>query len=620
MENLVGRALGKYEIVAHLSSGGMAEVYKAYQPGPERYVALKVLRSQLAQSEDFVTRFKREAQAVARLRHPHIVQLHDFDVAYGLCYIVMEFIEGGTLADRLEALRTQSHKMSFSEATRILRAIAGAVDEAHQEGVIHRDIKPANIMFTDDDEPVLTDFGIAKLVGSSQITKSGGISGTVDYMSPEQVQGQEVDGRSDVYSLGVVLYEMVTGQVPFPSEDPAAIIFKHINEAPPSPCAFNPALPAAAEQVILRALAKDPNARPSSAGRLAQEWTTALGGEPLPAKEVEEVILPLPREEPAPVEAAARLPPRPDTFVALGASRLVLPLGVAAVLMLILALVDLMQKMDPNLLAAISVVVGLFSTLVFEFGERLFGKDFSRQVATRLAALGAFTQRGMIALSLLIILGALAALIAPRVFREDPVTSAIAHNDRGVALMMETRASEALAEFQQAVALNPDDAHAHYNLAWAYEELFNYDQAIAEYLLALEKDSTLDTAYNNLGRLYIFQGRYDEAIAILKRGETVVVEDARYALNKNLGWAYLEQKDYQKALGYLQTSVALRQDFADTHYLLGLVYEALDDTEMAIQELQTFLQYADPVRHSKWVDDTQRRLKDSEGNSTPRLD
>ncbi len=190
MTNLVGQTIGKYRIVARLGRGGMAEVYKGYQPGLDRYVAIKVLPSHLADDEDFIGRFEREATAVAHLRHPNIVQVYDFDVEGDLYYMVMEFIEGPTLKTELKERSIKGQIFSLSETTRIITALASAIDYAHSRGMVHRDLKPANIMFTAEGQVVLTDFGIARIVGATRYTMTGAISGTPAYMSPEQGQGE----------------------------------------------------------------------------------------------------------------------------------------------------------------------------------------------------------------------------------------------------------------------------------------------------------------------------------------------------------------------------------------------------------------------------------------------
>jgi len=277
MEDLVGRTVGKYRIVARLGRGGMAEVYKAYQPGLNRYVAVKVLHGHLADDEDFIGRFEREATAVARLRHPHIVQVYDFDVEGGLYYMVMEFVEGPTLKAELHERSLKSQIFSLAETSRIISALGSAIDYAHARGMVHRDLKPANVMFTAEGQVVLTDFGIARIVGATRYTMTGAISGTPAYMSPEQGQGERGDERSDIYSLGVVLYEMVTGRVPFDADTPFAIIMKHINDPLPLPTAVNPDTPEAVERVILKAMSKSPDDRYQSASELAKALREAVG-------------------------------------------------------------------------------------------------------------------------------------------------------------------------------------------------------------------------------------------------------------------------------------------------------------------------------------------------------
>jgi serine/threonine protein kinase len=278
MSKLPGQVLGRYHLIEKLGRGVMAEVYKAQAPGLDRCVAVKVLHSFLAE-QDFIGRFEREATAMAKLQHPNIVPVFDFGCEGGLYYMVMEFIDGPTLKAELGKRSRMGQPFDPKEAIRILVAIGSAVDYIHGQGIVHRDLKPANIMFTSEGEPMLTDFGIAKIVGAKRYTMTGAISGTPAYMSPEQGQGERGDERSDIYSLGVILYEMVTGRVPFQAKTPYTIIMKHIQDPPPLPRAVNPQLSESVERVILKALSKAPDDRYQTAGEMTRALQMAIEGE-----------------------------------------------------------------------------------------------------------------------------------------------------------------------------------------------------------------------------------------------------------------------------------------------------------------------------------------------------
>ena len=268
---LVGRTLGQYEIREEIGRGGMATVYKAYQPSLGRYVAIKVLPPYHADADIFIARFIREARAVARLEHPHILPIYDFGREGELSYIVTKYVEGGTLKDQL------GHPFDLQRAASIIAQVASALDYAHDQGIIHRDVKPSNILLDHGEWALLTDFGLAKMIGASaRITGSGVGIGTPAYMSPEQGQGLEVDRRSDVYSLGVILYEMLTGHTPYEADSPLSVMVQHITQPLPSPRAVNPNIPAAVERVILKALVKDPAYRYARAGDLAAALRDAV--------------------------------------------------------------------------------------------------------------------------------------------------------------------------------------------------------------------------------------------------------------------------------------------------------------------------------------------------------
>jgi hypothetical protein len=264
MPDLVGHSLGQYRLVEQIGLGGMASVYKAYQPALDRYVAIKVLPPYYAHEPGFAERFIREAKAVARLTHPHVLPIYDFGQEDGLSYIVMQYVEAGTLKELL------GQPINLIAAADVIEQIADALDYAHEQGIVHRDVKPSNVLMDRGRWVLLSDFGLAKMVeGSQQLTGSGVGVGTPAYMAPEQGQGLKSDRRADIYSLGIVLYEMVTGRVPFEAETPMAIVVKHITEPLPLPRALNPHLPQGVERIIMKALAKNPQDRYETAGALA---------------------------------------------------------------------------------------------------------------------------------------------------------------------------------------------------------------------------------------------------------------------------------------------------------------------------------------------------------------
>jgi serine/threonine protein kinase len=288
------RQLGKYQLREPLGRGGMAEVWKAFDTSLHRYVAIKMMHTNLQNDPEFVVRFEREARVVASLRHPNIVRLHDFQVASApgfsspVAYMVMEYIAGQTLTDYIRATSRAGNFPSLANIIHLFSPIASAIDYAHRAGMIHRDIKPANILLDPArpsrfhmGEPILTDFGIVKLMGASTVTLSGGgWIGTPLYISPEQAQGHAGDERSDIYALGVILYEICTGVSPFQGENPLAIIMQQINTMPMSPDLINSNLSPELTSVIMRSLAKNPEERFPSASALTAALIDAL--KPLP--------------------------------------------------------------------------------------------------------------------------------------------------------------------------------------------------------------------------------------------------------------------------------------------------------------------------------------------------
>jgi serine/threonine protein kinase len=286
MPEWIGKTIGKVRIERAIAKGGMAEVYLGTHLTLDRAVAVKVMHNYVESDPDLQSRFEREAKVVAGLRHPNIVQIFDYDTAEGHPYIVMEYLMGPSLATYLRELHNHKQRLQPVQIARLLITIATALDYAHERGVIHRDIKPGNIILhnkasnistdqpiTERTEPVLTDFGLVRIAQAVTQTASGAVSGTPAYMSPEQAQGLKVDHRSDIYSLGVVLYEMLAGRIPFEGDTSWTLIFKHINEPPPSIAGIQPAV----QTVIDQALAKRPEDRYQTARALAADYMAAIG-------------------------------------------------------------------------------------------------------------------------------------------------------------------------------------------------------------------------------------------------------------------------------------------------------------------------------------------------------
>lgn len=298
-DDLIGGAVGPYELVDRLGTGGMAGVYRARLPGDgQAALAIKVLPLRSTDRAAQRQRFLREAQMTSRLRHPHILPVYDYGESSGKLYLVMKLVNGGTLAERIAR-----GPLEPGEVAAILTQVAGALDYAHARGVIHRDIKPQNILFDAGGDAYLSDFGIAQPGTCAGPEEAPGFTGTVAYASPEQCRGEELTPTSDLYALGVVVYEMLTGTLPFQGSTPLAVMRQHLTEPVPDPRAANPALPPGVTAVLDKALTKRPSARYRSAASFSGALNRALYSQP-DQSSVERVALAAPARSPAPPDPA----------------------------------------------------------------------------------------------------------------------------------------------------------------------------------------------------------------------------------------------------------------------------------------------------------------------------
>jgi serine/threonine protein kinase len=310
--------IDRYQIQSEIGRGGMAIIYLAYDPQHDRYVAIKVLPPEYLNTPQFRARFQREIEIMISIKHPRIVPIYGYGQFQGQLYLVMRYMAGGSLEEYIE----RDGKLSIEETAALIEQIAPLLDEAHSKGIVHRDLKPSNILFDDQGQPFISDFGIARLTEQSNLVALTGkqLIGSPAYMSPEQARiGTQVDGRSDIYSLGVMVFEMLTGELPYHAENPMKLVLKQIMDPVPDILSINPDLPPECDAIIRKAMAKDPEERYSNALELAYDLKDMAGGgiqpsyppaaRPYPEKHPP-AVKEAPRQIPAPVEKSQTPGPR----------------------------------------------------------------------------------------------------------------------------------------------------------------------------------------------------------------------------------------------------------------------------------------------------------------------
>ncbi len=611
-----GENVGAYRIVEKLGQGGMATVFKAYHPALDRYVAVKVMHPAFAQDPNFAARFQREARIVAKLDHPHIIPIYDYSSHRGYPYLVMRFVAGETLKARMER-----GPLDVPEVLRIARAVGQALTYAHEQGILHRDVKPSNIILTPDGGVYLTDFGLARMAEAGESTLSrDALLGTPQYVSPEQAKGaKDLDARTDVYSFGVVLYELLVGRPPFVADTPYAVIHDHIFTPLPLPGDLNPNLPEAAQRMLLKALAKEPDDRFQSVDELIQALDAAFESVPTlpppPAVPVsqETIVVSTPQEEQVqPQEKREPEKKRRWPWVVAGAAALV-ALGVIILLGLratrqrrhaqvtppaataqvqappaegdagqlveeakaaaeannlgsALDLYEQAMDVDPHLVTA---YVGASRTLV-EMGDAgralevlqrgVEANPEDRELHKHLATLLLLTEQFD---------GAEEEL---RWLEQDSPDDPLVHAYAGVlALAQGQPCDKARPELDDALRLDPDLAWAHYGMALCDLQARNVDEARAELELVLAQPDTppflrarAEQKLNMLDKGT--RGAVKrEFVALVDRANEIPDEDLRHSLQDMLGAAQgaWENGESEQAIQILQQAQQWVQDNSD---------------------------------------------------------
>jgi serine/threonine protein kinase/tetratricopeptide (TPR) repeat protein len=639
MATLIGQELGGYRIISQVGKGGMATVYKAFQPSLDRYVAVKVMPPFYAQEDEtFIKRFKREAQSIAKLRHPNILLVIDFGEHDGLIYIVMEFVDAGTLTEQMGKPIPEDH------AVKILDQVASALDYAHMQGLVHRDVKPSNILLPKPDWPLLTDFGLAKIVGGSQLTITGTIAGTPAYMSPEQGQGESVDSRSDIYSLGIVLYEMMTGGVPYHAETPMAVVVKHIIEPLPMPRAQNPDISESIERVILKALAKDPDDRYQRTTDLAQAFRDAVeesiivpiekptmldevSQEPIVetivdpwvegdsvsdrATSVESVEpekappISYPQEIP---EVTPSIPPKPAKgliqqrpwlkwFIPAGAAATALcAIGLLLAFVIIPSIRDnvgtgtvipsTLTVEDRILEGHRSFEAGDYEAAIFEYESAIAQGTDDPEVFFSLASSYLEMDRVEEALS-----------IVDQVVRTNP-EEAWVHESAGTFYQNIEYHYEAISEFERALELNPENTWVRELLAESYRAVGEYGKA-EEILSQGEEPKVGEDPYQleSQGWEHYYDGNLEQAEEAFRRA--VEIDPHVLGAWEGLADIYFYQDDLDRAIRVLEQGIEANEEEAYLYEKLGWIYYYTDDTEQAEWAFNNAVYY-DPYFESAW--------------------